>query len=152
MYCPDCGHEAAPADRFCQQCGRSLDSEKLYRETPAPAANHTALAILAHVLGLIFPVIGAFILMLIQNRQQDSMAGAQIREALNFQLSAFFISIAIGMAGIVFSLVTLGLGVFLFAFVWWALGIAYAVLCIVGAIKCANGELYRYPFNLRLFN
>lgn len=153
MFCPDCGNDTQASDRFCQRCGKALHTDNLYREPPPrQQGNAMALAIIAHVLGIFVPVLGALIIKLVQDRDDDAFAADQIREALNFQVSAVLIGIGVGIGGVIFSILTLGLGFFLFGLVWWLLGMAYFILCIIGTVKCANGERFRYPFSLRLFN
>lgn len=90
-------------------------------------------------------IIGPLIVWLIK-RDTLPFAAEQAKEALNFNIT---LAIA-GLALIVFSIVTLGIGLL----VAWPVGIilfvAWIVLTIIAAIKSNEGVAYRYPFTLRL--
>jgi uncharacterized protein len=67
-------------------------------------------------------------------------AGAQAKEALNFQITVL-------LAGIVSSmLIVIGIGFLML----WALELLNLILIIIAAIQVSDGKPYRYPFNLRL--
>jgi len=68
------------------------------------------------------------------------------KEALNFQISIFLYSI--GMLLVAF--LTCGLGGILLFPVAIVLGLAQIVFTVIAGIKASNGELYRYPFTVRL--
>jgi uncharacterized Tic20 family protein len=80
-------------------------------------------------------------------RRDDSpFAGEHAKEALNFQLTLFFLH----LAAWVFVLFTLGLGLLVvlpFFFVLWFFEL---ILGIVAALKANAGERYRYPLTLRM--
>jgi uncharacterized Tic20 family protein len=63
-------------------------------------------------------------------------------EAINFNITAL-IGIAIGAV-----LFVVGIGIFLLA----AIGIAYLVCTIRGALAARDGKLYRYPMTLRFIS
>ena len=67
-------------------------------------------------------------------------AGAQAKEALNFQITVL-------LAGIVSCMLIFILVGFLLL---WALGILNLIFVIIAAIQVSDGKPYRYPFNLRL--
>ena len=67
-------------------------------------------------------------------------AGAQAKEALNFQITVL-------LAGIVSCMLIFILVGFLML---WALGILNLIFVIIAAIQVSDGKPYRYPFNLRL--
>lgn len=70
------------------------------------------------------------------------------REAVNFQISLLAYLLGAGLAGVVFSIVTLGIGAVVFAL---ALGLFVLRLvgCIRGAMAANRGEYYRYPMCIR---
>ena len=66
------------------------------------------------------------------------------KEAMNFHLSLFIIAVILGVAGIF----TCGLTLIPLSL----LGIAMIVFSIVASVKTSRGELYRYPFTIRLIS
>lgn len=66
------------------------------------------------------------------------------KEALNFQIT---VSIIVFACMLTFFLI---LPILLPILVAIATGIAALILTIIATIKASNGELYRYPFSLRL--
>jgi uncharacterized Tic20 family protein len=90
-------------------------------------------------------VVGPLIIWLIK-RDTLPFAAEQAKEALNFN-----ITLAIAFCVLVlFSIVTLGIGLLLAWPIGAILFIAWIVLTIVAAIKANEGVAYRYPFTLRL--
>jgi len=96
---------------------------------------------LAHLLGLFFGVLGALIYWAI-NKDRSDTPGVQdqAREVLNFELNVLALMMVSGM------LILIGIGLLLVPLVLTAA----LVLSIVGAVKAYNGELFRYPFIIRL--
>jgi len=78
----------------------------------------------------------------IAKKDSDSYVEAHAREALNFNIS-FFIY---GAAAAVSIILLVGLLLLPAVIVTWF------VLAIVGTVRAARGELYEYPFTLRLIN
>ena len=66
-------------------------------------------------------------------------------ESLNFQISLLIY----GAAALLFSIVTIGLGLIIVIPVGIAAVVAALVFLIQGSIAAANGEDYRYPLTLR---
>ncbi len=90
-------------------------------------------------------ILGPLIVWLVK-RDTLPFAADQAKEALNFN-----ITLAIAFAAlVVFTVVTLGIGVLLAWPIGAALFIAWIVLTIIAAIKANEGVAYRYPFTLRL--
>ena len=110
-----------------------------------PSSEERTLAAVAHGVGvassLLLPVVISAIIYGLKGEESEFVR-IQAREALNFQITT-----AIGMVGS-FVLVFCGIGIFMM----WFLALASFILAIVGAIKVYNGELYRYPVNLRLIS
>lgn len=73
-------------------------------------------------------------------------AAEQAKEALNFNITLAIIGVAL----VLLTVVTLGVGIVLAVPVGIALAVTWLVLTIVAAMKAKNGEAYRYPFSLRL--
>lgn len=101
-------------------------------------SGNEALAVVAHVLGLLTGFIGPLIMYLVHKEKDFNRD--QIVEALNFQLT-ILIAIIISM---LLMLVLIG---FVLVFV---IPIANFILCIVAAVESSKGIQYRYPFALRL--
>jgi len=66
----------------------------------------------------------------------------QAVESLNFQLSVLIY----GVVSFVLCLVLIGFLLLV------AVGLAWLVLTIVGAVRAANGEDFRYPLTIRMVN
>lgn len=90
-------------------------------------------------------IIGPLIVWLIK-RDTLPFAADQAKEALNFN-----ITLAIAFAALViFSIMTLGIGLLLAWPIGTVLFVGWIVLTIIAAIKSNEGVAYRYPFTLRL--
>lgn len=98
------------------------------------------LTILCHLSTLMgVPFLLPLIVFLVARRDATPVA-EHAREALNFHISLLIYGLCC------FPLMLLGIG-FIFGIIIVACG---AILAIVAAVKASNGELYRYPFCLRL--
>jgi uncharacterized Tic20 family protein len=97
------------------------------------------------VVGL--PFLGPLVIWLAKRGDHPYIA-EQAREALNFNLSMFIYSLAIGVVS--FIGLFLIVGVLGFVFLGLVLLPLWLVLTIVGAVKAGNGEAYRYPFTMRM--
>lgn len=105
------------------------------------AGQDKTFAILAHIGGLFSSWLAPLIIFLIKkNDPNSSFAAQQAKEALNFQITVFFLYIAC----FVLSFVLIGL------FLFWVVMMWNLVMCIVAAVKSSNGVEYRYPLTLRL--
>lgn len=78
-------------------------------------------------------------------RDRSAFAAEHARDALNFNLSMFLYA----MAGLLFAVFTLGIGLLVVLPLWALLGLAWVVLSIVAGFKAYDGERYRYPLTLR---
>lgn len=70
----------------------------------------------------------------------------QAKEALNFNITV----VGAGLALVLLTVVTFGIGLVIAIPVGLVLGVAWLVLTIVAGIKANEGVVYRYPFTLRL--
>jgi uncharacterized protein len=104
-----------------------------------PTKDDCNLAMLAHLLGIFTGFIGALILWIIK-KEESSFIGENAKEALNFQ-----ITLAIGYI-IAMMLTVILIGALLFPI----LLVVNLVFCIIAAIAASKGELYKYPFAIRL--
>lgn len=106
---------------------------------PEVSKDSRTFAMLCHLLGLFTSFLGPLIIWLIK-KDQDKFVDDQGKEALNFQIT-FIIAWVVGFLSILICI-----GVILLP----AIAICNLIFCIMGAVKANNGELYRYPVNLRL--
>ena len=70
----------------------------------------------------------------------------QAKEALNFNITLAIV----GLALLVLTIITFGLGLLLAVPIGVIVGIGWLVFTIIAAIKANEGEAYRYPIALRL--
>jgi uncharacterized Tic20 family protein len=115
----------------------------------SPAEERTW-AMFAHIGALIagfvaLAFLGPLIIMVTQGNKSAFVRRHAV-ESLNFQLTLLIALVA----GVVLSIVTLGLGLLVFIPGAIVVGIAALVLVILAGIKANNGEDYRYPFNIRM--
>lgn len=90
-------------------------------------------------------IIGPLVVWLVK-RDSLPFAAEQAKEALNFNITLAIAFCAL----VVFSIVTLGIGLLLAWPVGAVLFVGWFVLTIIAAIKANEGVAYRYPFTLRL--
>jgi uncharacterized Tic20 family protein len=109
-------------------------------ESTTPPVEGKILALLAHLSPFIgFPFLLPLIIYLVK-RGESPYVSENAREALNFHITLF-------LAGIVcYILMFVLIGFLLFA----VLGVVALVLMIIAAIRAAEGNVYHYPFILRL--
>jgi len=101
-----------------------------------PTSDEKTLALLAHVLTFVFPILAPLIIYLVK-KDESSFVAYHAKESLNFQITLLIIC---------FVLFITIVGILLL----WLVGIAALVLVIVATIRAAEGRLYRYPFTIRL--
>lgn len=107
----------------------------------AVSADDANLAMLAHLLSIVFGFIAPLIIWMISKDQpQKGFVADQAKEALNFQITVI---IALCIAGV---LIVIFIGILLFPMVL----VVNFVLCILAGLKAREGVDYRYPFTLRL--
>ncbi len=117
----------------------------------APVGDERTWALLGHLSALstfIVPVgfvLGPLIIWLIK-RDTLPFAGDQAKEALNFNITVGIVGIAL----VVLTFITFGIGVLLTVPLGLVLFVGWLVLTIIAAINANNGVRYRYPLTLRL--
>ena len=113
--------------------------------SPVPTRGEKLLGTIAHVSGLVLPVLGPLLVMLLMGKD-SSWVQRQAEEAINFQLTVFALSAVLSVAGLL--LFCLG-GVLLWKLLA-PLSLAFIVATVYAGIKANEGVLYRYPVNVRL--
>ncbi|TIC84512.1 DUF4870 domain-containing protein [Nocardioides sp. GY 10127] len=108
-------------------------------------ADETTWACGAHWSALVGSVIGGFaflgpLLVLLVKGNASPTVRAHAVESLNFQLSMLIY----GIVSVVLMFVLVGF------ILLPVVGIAWLVLTIMGTVKSANGEFYRYPLTIRM--
>jgi len=106
----------------------------------APQAQRSGM-MLAHLLGLLFGILGALIYWLInKDKNEIPFVQDQAQEVLNFELNIFALMLISGLLTVVL------IGFVLIP----VIGLTGLVLSIIGAVKAYGGEKFRYPFIIRL--
>jgi len=104
-----------------------------------PTSDEKTMAMLAHILMLVFGFIPPLVIWLIK-KDESKFVADNAKEALNF-----IITLCIGYI-VAFFLIFIFIGILLFVL----LGLVQLVLVIIATIKTSEGKIYRYPINLRL--
>ena len=125
-----------------------------YAQTPPPGSmaysNEERLwGAAAHVGSLVaawfaLGVIGPLVVLILKGNESAFIRRHAV-ESLNFQISLLIYS----AAALLFSIVTIGLGLIIVIPVGIAAVVAALVFLIQASIRAANGEDYRYPLTLR---
>ena len=161
-YCVSCAKDVKAA-KFCPTCGRQLLSNAdLKAEVSAaekvapPVQGKSNLALWVHLAPLIAGVVGIWLTvalfllwlpgLLIRNSSTASdFEKRHATESMNFQLTMLIFT----AVGFVFSLVTLGLGLFIFVPAAIVVSIAALIFMILGAVAANEGREFRYPLSIR---
>jgi uncharacterized Tic20 family protein len=108
-------------------------------------------AIAAHVsalaggfMGGLPAFLGPLIIWLVR-KDEDAWSAGHGRDALNFNLSVLLYAAAL----LLLAIVTLGVGLLIAVPGWIALALGWFALTIVGAIKAASDQTFRYPLSIR---
>ena len=101
-----------------------------------PTSEERTMAILAHILTLVAPIIAPLIIYLIK-KDESAYVAEHAKESLNFQITAMLITIALALS-------IIGL------FIIWVVWIVVFIFVIIATVKASDNKLYRYPFTLRL--
>lgn len=106
-----------------------------------PTNDDKNIATITHLGGTVLSFMPALIVWILKKDESEYIED-QAKAALNFQITMV---LAYMLAGVL-SWILIGL---VFFPVIWMLNI---VFCIIAAISTSKGEIYRYPFSLRLIN
>lgn len=101
-----------------------------------PTSDEKTLAILSHILTLVAPILAPLIIYLVK-KDESKYVAYHAKESLNFQITLMIIVIVLFISVI---------GIFFI----WIPGIAALILVIIATIRASEGNLYRYPFSIRL--
>lgn len=107
-------------------------------EQPLSQSDERLWAMLAHLSEFVLAIIAPLLILVLLGKR-SAFVTDQAKEALNFHITVLIASIVAGLSLLIF------IGVILLPVVI----IGAAVLAIIAAIKSYNGELYRYPVNIR---
>jgi hypothetical protein len=112
--------------------------------SPAPTADERQWGMFAHLSAIVasffgLPFLGPLIVMLTKGKE-SAWVDKHAKEALNFQITA---TIAIFVSAL---LILVVIGICLLPLV----GLGTLVLTVIAGIKANEGQMYRYPVNIRL--
>jgi len=110
--------------------------------------NDNTMALLGHIFYFVCAPLSTIILWLVLKNKSDYLKG-HLKEALNFQITIFIITIILMVLSAVITYAVHAL-IFVFTFLYIVVGVGAMILAIIAAIKAGKGETYRYPFNIRL--
>ena len=107
--------------------------------------NERTLGLVCHLslfASFIFPFGSLLVALVIwlMKRESSKFIDETGKEVLNFQITLFFAAIACAILTLVLIGVLLGIAIFIASF----------VVAIMGAMAASKGEIYRYPYILRL--
>ena len=107
-------------------------------QTPAnaPTSDEKTMAVLSHILTLVAPVLAPLIIYLMK-KNESAYVAEHAKESLNFQITAWLVTIVLIISVI---------GIFLLWLVW----IGVLICVIIATIKASDNKLYRYPLSIRL--
>ena len=112
--------------------------------TPSEDMQWGAFAHLGGILG----ILPSLIIWLVF-KDRGSFTNTEAKEALNFQITLLFATIAIWIVVTVLTVVTFGFGAVLSFLTWvpWVLGVVFSIIAF---LQAKEGRHYRYPFAVRL--
>lgn len=111
-----------------------------------PTSDERTTAALAHALAIVSSILAPLIIWAI-NRDESPFVRAHAAEALNFSISALIYGFVYFVVAV--PLIFVGIGI-LMLFSLPFLGLAVLVLHVLAATAAYRGEMYRYPFSIRL--
>jgi len=117
-------------------------NDKVEKPDVEPASSNKdsqMLAMIAHLSGIVAGFVGPLVIWAVK-KDDDAFVAENAKEALNFQLM-----IMIGyVISIPLSFVCIG---YLTMMLCW---LAAVIMGVIGGVAASKGEMYRYPFNLRM--
>ena len=127
----------------------------------APTKDERNWAMFAHLSGLIIGIIGAFttlpawgfigpLAIWLMKRDESPFVSDQAKEALNFHISVGIVMFILWLLALV--LIWTIIVPILAGIAMGIIGIGALILTLMAAVKSSEGQLYRYPFTLRLIN
>jgi uncharacterized Tic20 family protein len=99
-------------------------------------------------LGGILGILPSLIIWLVF-KDRGSFTNTEAKEALNFQITLLFATIALWLVVTIVTVVTFGLGAVLGFLIWvpWIVGVVFSIIAF---LQAKEGRHYRYPFAVRL--
>ncbi|HMI60199.1 MAG TPA: DUF4870 domain-containing protein [Puia sp.] len=104
-----------------------------------PSSDEKTMAILAHALTLVAPILAPLIIYLVK-KDESQFVKQNALESLNFQITLIIFVIISVILTVIF------IGAILLAII----AIGGFILVIIASIKASEGKIYRYPVNFRL--
>lgn len=106
-----------------------------------PSSDDRLMAVLAHVLALVYGVgvFGPLVIYLLR-KDQSEFVRENAKESLNFQITVLILAL------VCIPLCLIAIGFVLL----WVLAVMNVVLVIMAAVKANDNRIYRYPVNFRL--
>jgi uncharacterized Tic20 family protein len=121
-----------------------------------PSAEEKQWALFAHLSALLGAFVTGFwfgwgcflgpLVIWLVKKETMPFVNDQGKEALNFNITLAIVGVIL----LIFSIVTLGIGLLITIPVGVIVAIAWLVFTIIAAIKASEGVAYRYPITLRL--
>lgn len=103
-------------------------------------------ALVAAFLALAF--LGPLLVLLV--RSDSPWVRRHAVESLNFQLSMLIYGIVAGVVAVLLVVVTFGVGLLVVLPLALAAAAVWLVFTVIGAVRAADGEDYRYPLTIRM--
>lgn len=102
------------------------------------------MAMLCHLLGFFTSFIGPLIIYLIK-KDESPFVRHHAAQALNFQITIILIAFVTVVVGILFMIITLGIGILLVIPLILAINICDIVFSIIGGVSAYGGKPYYIP-------
>lgn len=115
---------------------------------PLSDAEDRQWASLAHLGGIVW-ILPALIIHLVF-KDRGHFTRSESKEALNFQIFATIVYIALTIVTSVLAVITFGIFGVIAPLLFLALWVAVVIFSIQGFLKAKDGHAYRYPISLRL--
>jgi uncharacterized Tic20 family protein len=131
-----------PFDRPDQPAYQQLDRPSTESRYWAVAAHASSLV--GGFMGGLPAFIGPLVVWLVR-KDEDAWSAGHGRDALNFNLSVLAYAVAL----LLIAIVTLGVGLLIAIPGWIFLALGWFALTLVGAIKAATDQPWRYPLTIR---
>lgn len=141
----------APAPKLADPTATAGIAAPLQSETPSllePTSDERTMATLAHALSIVASILAPLVIWALK-KDESPFVRAHAAEALNFSISV----VIYGFAYVVLALplIFVGIGI-LMLLLLPVFAIVVFVLHIVAAMAANRGELYKYPFSIRLIS
>lgn len=124
-----------------------LEPSSAYESTDGTPTGDNTMAMLCHLISFVgflgIPlgnILGPLVIWLIK-KDQDALVDETGKEVINFQISVLIYGLVCGLLVFAF-----GIGIILMLI----LLVAVIIFTIIGAMKANEGQLYRYPYTIRL--